>query len=636
MASILITFPDESTQKFEAGVTPLDIAQHISEGLARMCIAAQVNDKVVDTSTPIMENSRLKLLTPREAAGVEVLRHSCAHLLAHAVKRLYPQALPTIGPVIENGFYYDFDNLDITDDALPKLEEEMKKLTKEKLDVHRIEHTSPAEAKEQYKDNAYKIEIITKNEEGGGVSSYSQGDFTDLCRGPHVPNTSFLEAFKLTKTARAYWRGDAANKQLTRIYGLCFAKKAELDAHIKMLEEAEKRDHRKIGRELDLIMFHEYSPGAPFFLPKGAIIYRELAEFIREEYNKRGYQEVVTPLLYDKALWETSGHWEHYRENMFLLESEGRIFSLKPMNCPGHCLMFRNSTRSYRDLPLRIADFAPLHRNELSGTLSGLTRVRKFSQDDAHIFCTPEQLEEELRDCIDFVKHVYHDIFKMEFAIELSTRPEKFLGDIAVWNKAEETLTAVLDSLEIPYKINPGDGAFYGPKIDIHLKDAIGRSVQCATVQVDFQLPLRFELAYEGADNTKHTPVMVHRAILGSLERFFAIMVEHFAGKFPLWLSPEQVRVLPIADRHNAYAALVVKTLRDAGLRADIDDRALTTNKKVREAELSRINYILVVGDKEVEAQTVNVRTRDNAILGEKSLGEFCSSLVEEVRSRRI
>ncbi|HIH24905.1 TPA: threonine--tRNA ligase [Candidatus Woesearchaeota archaeon] len=635
MASILITFPDESTQKYEAGVTPLEIAQKISEGLARMCIAAQVNDKVVDTSTPIVENAKLKLLTPREAAGVDVLRHSCAHLLAHAVKRLYPQALPTIGPVIENGFYYDFDNLDITDDILPKLEEEMKKLAKEKLVVSRIEHASPAQAKEQYKDNQYKLEIITKNEEGGGVSSYNQGDFTDLCRGPHVPNTGFLEAFKLTKTARAYWRGDAANKQLTRIYGLCFAKKAELEAHIKMLEEAEKRDHRKIGRELDLIMFHEYSPGAPFFLPKGAIIYRELVAFIQEEYRKRGYQEVVTPLLYDKTLWETSGHWEHYRENMFILESEGKQFGLKPMNCPSHCLIFKNSTRSYRDLPLRIADFAPLHRNELSGTLSGLTRVRKFSQDDAHIFCTPEQLEEELRDCIDFVKHVYHDVFRMEFTLELSTRPEKFLGDIAVWNKAEATLAAVLDSLEIPYKINPGDGAFYGPKIDIHLKDAIGRSFQCATVQVDFQLPLRFELAYEGADNTKHAPVMVHRAILGSLERFFAVMVEHFAGKFPLWLSPEQVRVLPIADRHNAYAALVVKTLRDAGLRADIDDRALTTNKKVREAELSRVNYILVVGDKEVEAQTVNVRTRDNAILGEKALNDFCAMLVDEARSRR-
>jgi threonyl-tRNA synthetase len=635
MASILITFPDESTQKYEAGITPLQIAQQISEGLARQCIAAMVNDRLIDLSTPIVENARLKLLTPREAAGVDVLRHSSAHLLAHAIKRLYPAALPTIGPAIENGFYYDFDNLDITDDDLPKIEEEMRRIAKEKLAVQRTDHASPDEAKRLYRDNPYKLEVISLNEEGGGVSSYTQGEFTDLCRGPHVPNTGFLEAFKLTKITKAYWRGKAENKQLTRIYGLCFAKRADLETHLKMLEEAEKRDHRKLGRELDLLMFHEYSPGAPFFLPKGTTIYNALIDFIREEYRKRGYQEVVTPLLYDKALWETSGHWEHYRENMFILDVEGRQCSLKPMNCPSHCLIYSNSTRSYRDLPLRIADFAPLHRNELSGTLSGLTRVRKFIQDDAHIFCAPEQLEDELRDCIDFVKHVYHDVFRMEFNIELSTRPEKFLGEVEFWDKAERALAAVLDALEIPYKVNPGEGAFYGPKIDIHLKDALGRPFQCATIQVDFQLPMRFGLAYEGADNTKHTPVMIHRAILGSIERFFGMIVEHFAGKFPLWLSPEQVRVLPIADRHNEYAAAAVKALRDAGLRATLDDRALTTNKKVREAELERINYILVVGDREIEARTVNVRTRDNSILGEKQLDAFIASLIAEAKERR-
>jgi len=632
--AILITFPDNSTKKYEAGVTPLTIAQDISEGLARACVAAQVNDKAIDLSTPITENSTIKLLTTKEQAGLDVLRHSCAHLLAHAIKRLYPAALPTIGPVVENGFYYDFDNLDITEGDLPKIEEEMKRIVKEKLAITRIEHASPADAKTQYASNPYKLEIITMNEEGGGVSSYNQGEFTDLCRGPHAPHTGFQEAFKLTRLAKAYWRGKAENKQLTRVYGFCFAKKAELEAHIKMMEEAEKRDHRKLGKELGLLLFHEYTPGAPFFLPKGTIIYNELLTLVREEYLKRGYDEVVTPLLYDKALWETSGHWEHYRENMFILNVEGREFSLKPMNCPSHCLIFKNETRSYRELPLRIADFASLHRNEMSGTLSGLTRVRKFSQDDAHIFCAPEQLEDEIRGCLDFVKHIYNDIFKMEYHVELSTRPEKFMGDIALWNKAETTLAAVLQELDIPFKINPGDGAFYGPKIDIHVKDAIGRNFQCATIQVDFQLPLRFELGYEGADNAKHTPVMVHRAILGSLERFFGIMIEHYAGKFPAWLSPEQVRVLPIADRHNAFSAMVVQKLKGAGLRATIDERALTTNKKVREAEIARVNYILVVGDREVEAQTVNVRTRDNAILGEKSVEVFMDDLLREVKTR--
>jgi threonyl-tRNA synthetase len=635
MASILITFPDGSTKKYEAGVTAETIAKEISEGLARNCVGAQVNGKVADLNRPITENATLKLLTPREQAGLEILRHSCAHILAQAVKRLYPQAQPTIGPVIENGFMYDFDNLDITDEELPRIEEEMRKVVKEKLATKRIEYANAAEAKSVFGSNPYKTELIEEYSDGE-LSAYQQGEFVDLCRGPHIPNTGFAEAFKLTKTAKAYWRGNAENKQLTRIYGLCFAKKAELDEHLKMIEEAEKRDHRKLGRELDLFMFHEYSPGAPFFLPKGAVMYRELINFIREEYRKRGFLEVVTPLIYDKALWETSGHWEHYRENMFITTVEGREMSMKPMNCPSHCLIYKNSTRSYRDLPLRIADFAPLHRNELSGTLSGLTRVRKFSQDDAHIFCTPDQLESELKECIDFVQHVYHEVFHMEYSVELSTRPEKFLGEIELWNKAEGTLAAILDELKIPYKINPGDGAFYGPKIDIHVKDALNRSFQCATIQVDFQLPLRFGLTFEGADNTKHAPVMIHRAVLGSLERFFGIIVEHFAGRFPAWLSPEQARILPIADRHNEYCKSVVDMLNASGLRATMDERPLTTNKKVREAELAKVNYILVVGDREVESRTVNVRTRDNKILGEKKVDEFKEELLSEVKERRV
>ena len=631
---ILITFPDGNARKYEEGVTPGEIAKEISEGLARVCVAAQVNDKLVDLDRPILENATLKLLTPKELAGIEVIRHSCAHVLAQAVKRLYPDALQTIGPVIENGFFFDFDNLEITEADLPKIEDEMRKIIKEKYPTHRKDYNSPEEAAEDYKDNKYKLELIAEHA-SKGLSSYAQGEYHDLCRGPHCPHTGFIEAFKLTRVAKAYWRGDANNKQLTRIYGLCFAKKAELEQHLKFMEEAEKRDHRKLGRELGLLMFHEYSPGAPFFLPKGAVIYRELMELIREEYRKRGYTEVITPLLYEKGLWETSGHWQHYRENMFLTQVEGRDFSMKPMNCPSHLLIYKNESHSYRDLPMRLADFAALHRNELSGTLSGLTRVRKFSQDDAHIICTPEQIEDELRNVLEFVDYIYKDIFKMEYSVDLSTRPEAFMGDVAIWNKAEATLAATLESLGIPFNINKGDGAFYGPKIDIKVKDAIGRTFQCATVQLDFQLPLRFEATYEGADGQKHTPVMIHRAILGSLERFFGIMVEHFAGKFPAWLSPEQVRVLPIADRHNAFSTQVVKALRDAGLRATLDDRALTTNKKVREAELDKVNYILVIGDREVDAGTVNVRTRENQILGEKVLDDFRDELLEEVRARR-
>jgi threonyl-tRNA synthetase len=634
MASVLITFPDGSTKKYEAGVIPAQVAKDISEGLARVCVAAQANDKLIDMDRPITENTTLKLLTPKEQAGIEVVRHSCAHVLSQAVKRLHPHALQTIGPVIENGFFFDFDNLEITDEDLPKIEEEMRKIVKEKLPTVRKDYTSEEEAIADYKDNQYKIELIKEHAEKG-LSNYAQGEYHDLCRGPHCPHTGHIEAFKLTKIAKAYWRGDAKNKQLTRIYGLCFAKKSELEEHLKMTEEAEKRDHRKLGRELGLLMFHEYSPGSPFFLPKGAVIYNELLNLIREEYRKRGYTEVITPLLYEKSLWETSGHWEHYKENMFLLQVEGRDFSIKPMNCPSHMLIYKNESHSYRDLPLRIADFAVLHRNEMSGTLSGLTRVRKFSQDDAHIICTPEQLEEELQDVLEFVNFIYKEVFRMEYRVELSTRPEKFLGDIALWNKAEATLAAVLDNLAIPYRINEGDGAFYGPKIDIHVKDALGRSFQCATIQVDFQMPLRFEATYEGADGQKHTPVMIHRAILGSLERFFGIMIEHFAGKFPLWLSPEQVRVLPIADRHNAFSENVVRKMKEAGLRATLDDRPLTTNKKVREAQLEKVNYILIVGDREVDAGTVNVRTRENEILGEKAVDAFITELVSEAKERR-
>ncbi len=634
MHTVTITFPDGTKKEFPEGSTPLDVAKSVSEGLARNALAAIVDGKPVDIDRKLMRDATVRILTARDPEGLEVLRHSCAHLLAQAVKRLYPGALQAIGPVIEHGFMFDFGDLDIGEDALPAIEDEMRKIAKERYPTARHDYASAADAKADFPGNPYKLELIEEHA-AQGLARYGQGEYFDLCRGPHVPHTGFLEAFKLTKVTKAYWRGDARNTQLTRIYGLCFAKKAELEEYLQLLEQAQLRDHRRLGRELGLLMFHEYSPGAPFFLPKGAIVYNELLRFLREEYARRGYTEVITPLLYDKALWETSGHWEHYRENMFLTSVEGREFSLKPMNCPSHCLVYANEGHSYRDLPLRIADFAPLHRNELSGTLSGLTRVRKFSTDDGHIFCAPEQLQDELRAVLEFVDYVYSDVFRMEYRVELSTRPEKYLGEIALWDRAEAALADVLKDLAIEYKVNPGDGAFYGPKIDIHLKDALGRSFQCATVQVDFQLPLRFGLTYEGADGGKHAPVMIHRAIFGSVERFFGVLIEHLAGRFPLWLSPEQARILPIADRHNGYAQIVLGKLRAAGIRATLDDRKLTTNKKVREGELDKVNYLLVIGDREVESRTVNVRTRDNAVLGEKDADAFAQELAEEIAQKR-
>lgn len=633
MSEITISFPDGNEKSYPSGTTPLDIAKSISEGLARNILAAKANGRSIDLDRPLENDTDLVLLKPADPDGLEVLRHSCAHILAQAVKRLYPDALPTIGPVIEHGFYYDFDNLDIREEDLPRIAEEMQKIIKEKYPTQRHDYASAEEAQQDFSGNPYKIEII-KEYAGEGLSRYDQGEFFDLCRGPHVPHTGWPETFALTKIAKAYWRGDSSNKQLTRIYGLCFPTRKELKQHLEMLEEAAKRDHRKLSTKLGLTMFHEYSPGAPFFLGKGTIIYNEMLKFLRAEYAKRGYTEVITPLLYDKQLWETSGHWEHYRDDMFLLDIEGRQFALKPMNCPSHCLIYKGDARSYRDLPLRIADFAPLHRNELSGTLTGLTRVRKFSQDDAHIFCTVEQLGSELTALLEFVKYIYQDIFRLEYRMELSTKPEKALGSDDIWEKAEAALADALKTNRIAYETSPGDGAFYGPKIDIHIKDAIGRSHQCATIQLDFNLPERFDLAYEGSDGHKHRPVMIHRAIFGSFERFFAMMLEHFEGKFPLWLSPEQARVLPIADRHNAYAATIVDRLRSEGLRANLDDRQMTTSKKVREAELDQVNYILVVGDREVESKTVNVRTRDNQILGEKSIEDVSGTLTRERDAR--
>ncbi len=568
-------------------------------------------------------------------ADLDAIRHSAAHLLAAAVKKHFPQVKLGIGPVTEEGFFYDFDiEHAFTPEDLVTLEKTIEELRKKDLKFVRKEVT-PAEAKKLFKDEPYKKELVDDfTKEKKQLTVYYTGDFIDLCKGGHVETTKEIGAIKLMKTSASYWKGDAKNQGMQRIYGTAFPSKKELDEYLKLLEEAKKRDHRVLGKQLDLFSFHEESPGSTFFHPKGTIIYNELLTFIRSEYKKRKYQEVITPTLYDKSLWETSGHWEHYKENMFVLQMDGKEASLKPMNCPSHLLIYKTSTKSYKDLPLRIADFAPLHRNELRGVLGGLTRVRRFSQDDGHIFVTPEQLETELFNVIDFVKFVYKDTFKFEYEAFLSTKPEQAMGDPKLWDKAEKVLAAALEKKKIPYKINAGDGAFYGPKIDFKIKDALGRPHQLATIQLDFQMPLRFEATYEGQDGKRHNPIMIHRAVLGSLERFIGILIEHFEGKFPTWLAPVQVVIMTIADRHIDYAKKCKEVLEAEGMRVELDDRAESIGKKVRDNQLQKVPYIITIGDKEVETGDLAIRTRDNKVKNLKQ-EEFIKQINEEIKTKQ-
>ena len=600
MSKIKITLPDGSVREYNKGITAGEIASDIGKKLGEDALIARVNGKLKDLFVPINEDANLQIITFKDKEGLEVFRHSTAHLLAHAVLELFPDAKPTIGPVVEEGFYYDFDIAHhFTPEDLAKIEQRMHEIVKKDYQVERIEQTE-SEAKHIFKNNPYKVELIEEfHKEKQPISSYKQGDFIDLCRGPHIQTTGKIKAFKLTKIAAAYWRGDPKNAQLQRIYGISFPEKSMLEQHLKLLEEAEKRDHRKLGKELEWFNFFEESPGAPFFYPKGAIIYNHLINFIREEYKKRGYQEVITPLLYEKSLWITSGHWEHFKEHMFTLESEGKEYGLKPMNCPSHVLIYKSKSRSYKDLPLRIADFASLHRNELSGTLAGLTRVRKMSQDDSHIFVAPEQIEEEISKVLDFTNFIYKKVFDFEYKVELSTRPEKFMGNLEDWNKAEDALKKALEKNNVKYDIKSGEGAFYGPKIDFNIKDAIGRSWQLATIQLDFQLPERFDANYAGADNTKHKVIMIHRALLGSIERFIGILVEHYAGKLPLWLAPVQIRILTVADRFEKYSNKIKEEFDKYNLRAEVDARTESVGYKVREAQALKIPLILTVGEKE-------------------------------------
>ncbi len=637
MSKIKITLPDGIVREYKKGISGGEIAFDIGRRLGEDALVIEINGELKDLFLPINEDSNIKIITFNDLRGLNVFRHSTAHLLAHAVIELFPEAKPTIGPVVEEGFYYDFDiNHNFTPDDLVKIEQRMHEIVKKDYKVERIE-LSYTEAKRIFEGNSYKIEIIEElkalNEQ---VSIYRQGEFIDLCRGPHLPNIGKIKAFKLTKIAAAYWRGDPKSKQLQRIYGVSFPEKSQLEKHFKFLEEAEKRDHRKTGKELEWFTFFEESPGAPFFFPKGTIIYNLLLNFIREEYQQRGYQEVITPLIYSKSLWTSSGHWEYFKEQMFTFNSEGKEYALKPMNCPSHLLIYKSKSRSYRDLPLRIADFASLHRNELSGVLAGLTRVRKMSQDDSHIFIEPTQIEEEIFRVLDFAHYIYSKVFDFEYKVELSTRPDKFIGSLEDWDKAENSLKNALEKKGIKYEIKERDGAFYGPKIDFHIKDALGRSWQLATVQLDFQLPARFDATYIGKDNSKHMVVMIHRALLGSIERFIGILVEHYGGKLPLWLAPVQVIILTVSDKYLQYANKLKEEFEKNNLRVEVDSRTESISYKVREAQFNKIPLILTVGEKEVNNETVAIRSMDNNVYFDIKIDEFLRKVLLNIKDKGI
>ncbi len=632
---ITLTYPDGTTKQVKKGITGVELAKSISRKLAENALAIKVDDKLSDLDVPLTQDATIKIITFADPEGVEVFRHSTAHILAYAIQQLYPEAKNTIGPAVEEGFYYDFDELNITQEDLPKIEKKMKEIVDQGLVYQRKEITLE-DVRKTFPNNKYKMEMASEFKIGGQtLTAYAMGDnFIDLCRGPHVPNTKLIKAIQLRSVTKAYWRGDIKNKQLTRIYGISFPSQKELDAHLEVIKQAELRDHRTLGKTLKLIHHHDWSPGSPFFLPKGTIIYNELLAFIRKEYQQRGYQEVITPQLFNKELWELSGHREHYKENMFTLKVDDQEFSLKPMNCPSHVLIYKSDSRSYRDLPLRIADFCMLHRNELKGVLGGLTRVRKFSQDDAHIFCTKEQIKPELEALLDFVSYVYKDVFKFEFVLKLSTKPESAMGDPSLWEVAETTLKQALEQKGFAYTIKTGEGAFYGPKIDIDVKDALGRYWQVATIQLDFQMPLRMGAEYQGADGQKHTPVMIHRAILGSVERFFGVLIEHYAGNFPLWLSPEQVRIITVNDTFNEHARTLEKHYKENGIRATFDDRAESISKKVRDSQLEKVNYTITIGEQEITSGQLDIRSRKGD-REKKTKEEFLQQLTEEIREKK-
>jgi threonyl-tRNA synthetase len=636
MSEISVTLPDGSSRRMSVGSTPGDVAAQISPRLGKAAVAAVVNGRLVDLTFPLRADASVRIVTPESAEALALYRHSTAHLMAAAVTNLFPGAQCGIGPATDEGFFYDFIvGRPFVPEDLDTIERKMKELAAADLPYER--QMWPREEAKRFfaeKGEPLKVQLIEEKTAGQSeVSCYTIKDrdtFVDFCVGPHVPSTARLKAFKLLNTSNAYWKGDAKNQPMQRIYGTAFTSEAELKAHLQRIEEAKKRDHRRLGKDLGLFTFHPWAPGAAFWLGKGTTLYNTLANYMRDVLFPAGYVEVKTPLIYNKALWERSGHWSFYRDNMFLIESEGETMSVKPMNCPGHFLTYATEMRSYRDLPIRYHEQTPLHRNEASGVLSGLTRVRQFSQDDAHCFVTPDQIGDEVERLIRLVQRVYGD-FDLPFTAKLSTRPDEFMGEVSTWDHAEAQLTAALDRAAMAYTLNEKDGAFYGPKIDFDVTDAIGRKWQCATIQLDYMQPENFDLKYVGADNAEHRPVVIHRAIFGSFERFIAILIEHYAGAFPLWLAPVQVIVLPISDRHLAYGGSVRDQVRAAGLRVQLDERQEKIGYKIREAQLQKVPYMLVVGDREAAEGRVSVRARSAGDLGASSVDDFISKARDEI-----
>jgi len=628
---IKIRLKDNSEMEIEEGLSVLEVAKKISEGLARVATAAEIDGKVVDLRTIIEKNCSLNILTFESSLdGKKAYWHTTSHIMAQAIKRLYPEIKLAIGPSIDNGFYYDFDTKDtFTPEMLEAIEKEMKKIIKEDLSIERFE-LPRKEALELMKDEPYKQELINDLPEDAIISFYKQGEFTDLCAGPHLTSTGKVKAAKLLSSSGAYWRGDEKNKMLQRIYGISFPKSSELEEYVNMIEEAKKRDHKKLGKQLELFMIAPEGPGFPFFLPKGMALRNVLEDFWRKIHVKNGYQEIKTPVILNEQLWHTSGHWDHYKENMYTTKIDDVDFGVKPMNCPGGMLVYKNGMHSYRDLPIRMGELGLVHRHEKSGQLNGLFRVRCFTQDDAHIFCTPDQIESEIIRLMKLINEIY-SLFGFAYTVELSTRPEDSMGSDEAWEMAENALRKALEHEGVAYVINEGDGAFYGPKIDFHIKDCLGREWQCGTIQLDFQMPERFDLNYIGEDGEKHRPVMLHRVIFGSIERFIGILIEHFAGAFPVWLAPVQVKILPIADSHKEYSEKLVKKFEDLGIRVELDSRQEKIGYKIREAQLQKVPYMLIIGDKEVEANAVGVRSRKDGDIGQMNFEDFAKKIEEEI-----
>ena len=631
---INVKLKDGLVREIEEGSNIYELAKSLSKNLSKSAVVGEVNGTLVDLSYKLKNNDEVNILTFEDEKAVEVMRHSTSHVMAQAVKRVFKNVKLAIGPSIDNGFYYDFDIEEpLTAEDLNKIEKEINNIISENLSFERVD-ISREEALKLMKDRGedYKVELISDLPEGEKISLYKQGEFIDLCRGPHIYSTKYIKAFKLTSVAGAYWRGNEKNKMLQRVYGVAFASKDELKTYLHNLEEAKKRDHRKLGKDLKLFTFVEEGPGFPFFLPKGVVLKNTLINYWREVHQKAGYVEIETPIMLNKKLWETSGHWYHYKENMYTSIIDEEEFALKPMNCPGGMLVYKSEVHSYRDFPMRLGELGRVHRHELSGALHGLMRVRAFTQDDAHIFMLPEQIKSEIKGVVELIDEVYSK-FGFKYNVELSTRPEDSMGSDEDWNMAEGSLKGALDELNLPYKINEGDGAFYGPKIDFHLQDSLGRTWQCGTIQLDFQLPQRFELDYIGSDGEKHRPIVIHRVIFGSIERFIGILIEHFAGKFPTWLAPVQVKILPISDKFNDYASEVKNKLLDNGIRVEEDLRAEKIGYKIREARNERVPYIVIVGEKEVENQNIALRSRKNGDEGSVELDGFIDRIRNEIKS---